>query len=192
MPTKRQLFTTPTRSVRRRTKAKPRTVTRIPRSMKPETKQYISGANFTNTTNEAYVSVPDAIQQGDNDNQFVGTKLRVLRLRVYYDFSQLSLTDAVRISVIIPKDPTATPSLLYNVDPWPNNAYTVLHDMLLPDDPSVLAGTFDITGPINVQYSSGGITPLKNNIYIYLHSASNGASLANLSAVKYSLWYSDA
>jgi len=127
------------------------------------------------------------MSQGDSSEQFIGSKFRLMRLRVNYDWSALTLIEAVRISVVIPKDPTTAPVLSSASRQWDTTAFTVLHDMLLPKDPAVAAGTFDVTGPINCEMNSTGTSPLRNNVYIYVHSGTNGAALAT--DVTYSCWF---
>lgn len=162
---------------------------KIPRSLLPETKNYI-GSLSNNTTSSAYSSIPGDMSQGDDGSQFIGQKFRMTRLRVHYDFSQLPFSEACRVSVLIPKDPTTTPTGLNAVSQWDTSVYTVLHDMLLPDSPETLAGTFDVVGPINVEMNSLGTGTLRNNIWIYAHSASAGAAMAP--KVTYQVWFTDA
>lgn len=184
---KRALFTTPSRSAKRVKRTK--TVMKIPRSLLPETKNYIG--TLTNTaTSSAYSSIPLDMTQGDDGSQFLGQKFRMTRLRVNYDFSQLPFSEAVRVTVLIPKDPTTTPSILNAASQWDTSVYTVLHDMILPDAPEALAGTFDVVGPINVDMNSAGTSVLRNNIWIYCFSASAGTAMAP--KVLYQLWFTDA
>lgn len=190
MSAKRALFTTPSRSTPKRRRITPQTrqVMRIPRSLLPETKQFIRSI-LTGTTNTAYSSIYQDMSQGDDGTQFVGTKFRMLRLRVMYDFSQLSLTEGVRMSVVIPKNPSVVPSLLSAITPWDTQQYTVLFDRIVGDDTSLVTGTFDVKGPITLEGDSSGFTPLRNNVIVYFQSASSGANLA--SKVNYQMWFTD-
>lgn len=186
-PTKRSLFQTPQRpSKRARTSKNSRTM-RIPRSLLPEVKQDIVSALTTNSTNYAYSQISAAIGQGDASGERIGNKIRILRMRFNYDFSQLSLTGGVRILVTIPKDPSIPFVGIGVIGQTYSATTTVLHDLLLPDDPSVLAGTFDVVGPINVEYN--GSTVFRNNVNITVESPGNGANLKN--AISYTTWYTD-
>lgn len=193
MSAKRSLFTTPTRTPKRRRTAssKKSTTMKIPRSLLPETKQFIQTNSMSSVTNGAYQSIPGAMTQGDLGDDYTGSKFRIKRLRVYYDFTQLTLTDAVRISVVIPKVAGSLGLPLVNVDPWDTDSYTVLHDMLLPDAQECLAGTFDVTGPINVELNKTGL-PTRNDIFVVAVSAGSGAAIANIGVMRYCLWFTDA
>lgn len=189
---KRSLFQTPTRASKRSKTSKSSTKSttmKIPRSLMPETKQYVSSILSSATTNYAYASIPSSISQGDDGNDFIGSKFRISRIRVNYDFSQLSLTSGVRVSVVIPKDPSTYPILTSTIQQWDTQTYTVLHDMILPDSPDTATGTFDVTGPINVHMSSAGSTPLRNNVYLFVYSTGNGSALQT--DFSYSVWFTD-
>lgn len=192
MSAKRALFTTPSRSTSKRRRITPqsRTVMRVPRALLPETKQFRStGLIIPSTTDSAYHSIYAAMAQAVGGNQFVGSKFRMLRLRVMYDLSQLSLTEGLRISVVIPKNPSTTPSLSSAVDPWDTQQYTVLFDRLLGDDTSLVTGTFDVKGPITLEGDTSGVTCLRNNVYVFFYSAGNGAAIAN--RFEYAMWFTD-
>jgi len=184
---KRALFQTPTRRSKRAKTTTMKTVMKVPKSMQPEMKQFIAGNLASAAGNSAYSSIPGDMTQGDASTQFDGSKFRVARLRVNYNWSGVTLSDAVRVSVVIPKDPTTVPALVQSRDQWDTTTYTVLHDMLLSRDPSQAAGTFDVTGPINVEMNSGGTAALRNNIYIYVHSTGQGSALAF--DMSYSVWF---
>jgi len=102
----------------------------------------------------------------------------------------LTLTSGVRIVVSIPKDPNGAvfnPSS--SILPVNTRQYTVLYDRLLPDDPSMLAGTFDVTGPINVEMNENATAVLKNNISISVYSLNQGTNLRTNTA--YAMWFTD-
>lgn len=187
---KRSLFQTPTRVTKRRRSPSKKSVSmRVPKSLLPETKNFIQDSLTNNSTSYAYSSVPSDMGQGDGGNQFIGQKFRMLRLRVNYDFTQLTITEAVRVSIVMPKDPSTIPTLTASLAQWDTSNFTVLHDLLLPDAAEVAAGTFDVTGPLNVEMNSSGTTPLRNNIYIYVHTAGLGATIRfNFG---YQIWYTD-
>jgi len=188
---KRALFQTPTRSNKRSKTLKARGMavgsSKIPRSLLPETKQHIGINLSTALTNSAYTALAEDMTQGTASDDFVGSKFRMMRLRVNYDWGDLTLTDAVRLSVVIPKDPTTNPGIASAIAHWDTNTYTVLHDMLLPRDESLSAGTFDIKGPVNIEMNTAGTAVLRNNIHIYAYSTGNGSGLA--SDISYSLWF---
>jgi len=188
---KRALFQTPSRSSKRtKTMTTRRAATRIPKSLMPEMKQKVALVLTNSTTNYAYSSIPIDLNQGDAGSEFIGTKFRIARIRVMYDFSGLigTLTEAVRISVIIPKDPSVAPvGTVSSKVPWDNLEQTVLHSMLLPPDLSTSAGTFDVTGPINVEMSHSGGIALRNNVHIIVQSVNQGIALK--SDVSYAVWF---
>jgi len=72
----------------------------------PEIKQWISAVNLITTLNGAYVTIPIAMSQGDDGNDFIGFKFRVLRVRIYYDYSTVTVTDFIRMVLGVPKDPS--------------------------------------------------------------------------------------
>lgn len=194
MSARRALFVTPVRPTKRRRLAPPRRrrpPPRIPKSMLPEMKNFRSGTLSTSGSNYAYSSISNTIVQGDDGNDYIGSKYRMHRIRVMYDYSQLSLTSAVRLMLVITKDPSTTPTAILSsattpVDP---HSYTVLHDMLLPDSPDALAGTFDWTGPLNVEMSQIGGTVLRNNVWLLAYSTSNGTNIS--SKTSFSVWFTD-
>lgn len=190
LPVKRSLFQTPSRPSKRSRGAKtPRRnsqVMRVPAYLKPETKQFKQTALATSLAPVYYTSIATSMTQGDASNEFIGAKFRMTRLRVYYDYSGLTLTRGIRISVIIPKR-TLTFSTVYT-EPWDTTDCTVLYDMLLPNDPSVLAGTFDVPGPVNVHMDPTGTTVEKNDVIILINSDNASAR----TQTTYTMWYTDA
>lgn len=190
MSAKRALFTTPSSRTKRR-KATPRSKPRmsIPRSLLPETKQFSGAASVVLNTNVTCQQLTAAMTQGDRGDEFSGSKWRMLRMRIFYDFSQLSLTEGVRMSVVIPKDPNVTPSLTSAIAQWDTRSTTVLFDRLVGDDTALVTGTFDVVGPINVELNQGGTGALRNNIWIYFHSANSGTAMSSKNT--FSVWYTD-
>lgn len=190
---KRSLFQTPVRSRKKqRTGGKKQSSTmKIPRSLLPETKLYSRStlANY-GLSNLSYSSIPQDMNQGDDGEDFLGSKFRITRMRVYYDFSQSTLTSGVRIAVVIPRNPSSAPvnALSTSTTPINTREYTVLHDMLLPDAAETAAGTFDVTGPINVEMSNTGTTALRNNVWLLIWS--NSIDLT--SSCSYQVWFTDA
>jgi hypothetical protein len=187
---KRSLFQTPTRASKRARSTKRRNsqIMRVPAYLKPETKQYFQNALTSTLGGVVYSSIPTDMAQGDASNQFVGSKVRLTRLRVYYDFSNITFTTGVRITVLIPKKAgslnTVSVTGVFDTD-----RQTILHDMLLPNDPSVLAGTFDVTGPINVEFDTDGNLCQRNDLHILVASSNPTSARTQLS---YSVWYTDA
>jgi len=188
---KRALFQTPSRSSKRtKTMTARRGATRIPKSLMPEMKQTVAATLTTNTSNYAYSSIPLDLAQGDTSKNFDGAKFRIARIRVMYDFLGVTgfLAEGVRVSVIIPKDPTFIPvGPVTTHSPWGTDEYTVLYDALLPADSATSAGTFDVTGPINCEMNSTGTASLRNNVYVFVQSVGNGSSLK--SDFSYSVWF---
>lgn len=141
-------------------------------------------------TNDCYSSIYTYMQQGDAGEHFSGSKFRMLRLRVMYDFSQITITSAVRMSVVIPKDPSTAPVLASAVNGWDTQQYTVLFDRIVGDAAELLAGTFDVTGPITLEGTNDGITPLRNNVHVYFHSSGNGGAMGIKASI--AVWFTDA
>lgn len=189
---KRALFQTPTRSSKRRKTSSKKPTMRIPKSLLPETKQYVRNSLTSSTTNEGYSSIAKDMSQGSTGDDFIGSKFRVQRIRVNYDIqSSVTLTEGVRITVLIPKRAGFPPVLSPRANSqWDTHVFTVLHDLLLPDDPSTRTGTFDVVGPINVETNSADSIVMRNDIHILAHSAGAGADLA--STISYAVWYTDA
>lgn len=166
---------------------------KIPRSLLPELKQFARAGLANTTTNYAWASIYTDMIQGDASNQFLGRGFRLKRLRIFYDYSQLALSEGVRISVVIPKATFgAVVPLVNHIDPYNPNQSTVLFDRILPDAAEVLAGTFDVIGPINVEGDTTGVNVRRNDVQIYVHSASNGTNIGSTVNIAYQMWYTDA
>jgi len=173
-PARRRLFSTPASSAKRR---RVMTQTKIPKSLQPELKQFVSDfAGFsTSGTNTAVSSIPIIMSQGDGGNQFIGSKFRIMRVRVYFDYSDVTTTSGIRLSLGIPKDPsdsvildtTAAGTLI----PHNMRSVTMLKEMFLKTDGSNLNGYMEWNGPLNVEMNSGGTSPLKNNLICQINSA---------------------
>jgi len=186
---KRALFQSPVRrSKRAKTSTTMKTAMRVPKSMQPEMKHFLTNALQVGVGDVAQASIPLQMSQGDDSTQFDGSKFRIARIRVNYDWSDLTLTEGVRLSVVIPKNVASGPGPLTAAkNQWDTSEYTILYDMLLPPDLATSAGTFDVTGPINVQMTADGTSVIRNNVYIYAHSAANGANL--FPRISYSCWF---
>lgn len=192
MSYKRSGYALASRTSKRRRKMRT-SYRRIPRSLLPEMKQFLSLTSFSVLNADcATQKVAGSIAQGDGGNQFIGSKIRGYRLRILYDYSNLTLTDAVRLSVVIPKDPGATAFVNDVVEPWESNDFTVLYDTVLANDPSQLSGIVDITGPWNIEYSVNPAIVRRNDIAVVVFSAGAATNLASSSNIRYTLWYTDA
>lgn len=169
---------------------------RIPRSLLPEMKQFVKTQLFGANADEAYSSIPLDLTQGDDGNQFVGTKIRIKRLRVMYDFTGYSTptTTAIRISVVIPKDvnfPPAAGTIVSNrYTPINTHDYTVLHDRLVPlASGDYRVGQFDVTMNLPVEFSLGGTSVRKNDLIVIAYSPGNGTAARAI--MGYAVWYTD-
>lgn len=193
MSAKRALFTTPSRASKRRRTAAPRRQKpmRIPKALLPEMKQYTKSSLSASSTSYAYSSIPSDMGQGDDGDDFIGSNFRIARIRVYYDFSQISLTSGVRMALVIPKDPSTTSvnAILSTTTPVDKTNFTILFDRLLPDSVDVAAGYFDWSGPLNVEMNKTGTTTLRNNVHLHVYASGVGASMAN--AFAYAVWFTD-
>lgn len=165
--------------------------TKIPRSLMPETKQYFQDSLTNPSINYAYSVITSDMSQGDSGSQFIGSHMRVLRIRCYYDFSDYtaSLFEGVRLSLYIPKNPTGIIAQNNARDPWDKHLVTPLHEMLLPRDTAALTGVFDWTGPVNVEFDSAGTGALRNALVLQVTSNGSGVNLA--SRLSYVVWYTE-
>jgi len=192
---KRNLFTTPSRAKRQKTMG---TVTcksapmKIPKSLLPETKQFTSSVvNEATGTDTCSDRIPIRMNQGNDSDQFIGSKFRIQRVRVHYDFTGLSLSRGHRIMLVIPKDPTGgsfpiSSNVTNQVD---TDEWTVLHDQLMSNDMGLRSGTFDWSGPLNVEMNKTGSTPVRNNLMLCAFSAGNGVAMS--ARMGYSVWFTD-
>jgi len=184
--TRRLPFTTYQPVAKRQRTMTKRTTRALPvkRWATPEIKQFISATTLTSTTNGAYISIPVAMSQGDSGNQFEGAKFRILKVRVYYDYSTLAPADSIRMGLGVPKDPSTqsiftTTTGQANVLPANYFNVTMLKEKYLKTDGSDHAGYMEWTGPLNCEMTETGVTPLKNNLIFQVNSAGLGSSLAS-------------
>jgi len=183
--TRRLPFTTYTPAAKRR-RVTSRAVTRnlpVRQAAKPEIKQWISASTLPSATDGAYMSIPIYMTQGDDGNDFIGSKFRILRVRVYYDYTGLTITDSVRMVLGVPKDPNSTSILSTTAgqsQTLPSNYFnvTIFKEKYLKTDGSDHAGFLEWTGPLNVEMDQTGASPLKNNLFFQVNSTGNGAGLA--------------
>jgi len=103
-PARRRLFSSPASAAKRR---RVTTQTKLVKLQQPELKQFVSTANLDTHVNgnAAYASLPDIMSQGNDGNQFIGSKYRILRVRVYFDYTDVTLTSGLRLGLGIPKQP---------------------------------------------------------------------------------------
>jgi len=183
--TRRLPFTTYTPTAKRRRTVAKSTSRSLPvrRYATPEIKQWVSAITLQSTTNGAYTSIPAAMSQGDDGNDFLGSKFRILRVRIYYDYSTLTPTDSIRMALGVPKDPSNTLILTTTTGQsqvLPSSYFTVtmLKEKYLKTDGSDAAGYMEWTGPLNVEKSETGGIVLKNNLIFQVNSSNLGTSLA--------------
>ena len=134
------------------------------------------------------------MNQGNDSDQFIGSKFRIQRIRVNYDLTTLTLTSGFRMMLVIPKDPnvsfaTSGVPIFTTSDQVNTDEYTVLHDQLMSNDASLRAGTFDWVGPLNVEMNKAGTTCQRNNVHLFFFSDSAGTD-AN-TQITYSVWFTD-
>jgi len=179
-PARRRLFTSPASSAKRR---RVMTQTRIPKSLQPEIKQFVNAITMgTVGANTATLSIPIYMNQGNDGDEFVGSKFRILRVRVFFDYTDVTTTSGIRMALGIPKDPSATTVLTNASDgtvvPHNMRQVTMLKEMFLKTDGSNLNGYMEWLGPLNVEMNDTGNTPLKNNLILQVNSIGVGALLA--------------
>jgi len=185
-PTRRRLFTSPASAAKRR---RVMTQTSIPKSMQPELKQFVTVANLNTTgTNSAILSIPIAMSQGTDGDQFNGSKFRITRIRVHFDYSDVTTTSGIRLALGIPKDPSATTildtSISGTVVPSNVRQVTMLKEMYLKTDGSNLNGYMEWLGPLNVEMNDNGTTPLKNNLTLQINSETQATNIASLTRTR--------
>lgn len=194
----RNLFDTPMRPTKRRriTKTQRRgrpAPMRVPRYLLPEVKQFVRTFLTDFGTNNCESSIGVDMTQGDGGNEFVGHRIRALRLRVNYDLTGITPTSTgFRIVVLMPKRPSA-PALTVptnTTDPIVTQTYTVLFERFIPNDPSSKVGTFDVPLNFNIELDGGGTTVQKNDLRIVGVAAGNGSAMRL--DIGYALWYTDA
>jgi len=185
-PARRRLFSSPASAAKRR---RVMTQTRMPKSLQPELKQFVSSGNLSVTgTNAAYVSIPNIMTQGDGGDQFSNSKFRIARVRVYFDYSDVTTVSGIRMSLGIPKDPsnlTITGTFADNtVIPANMRAVTMLKEMFLKTDGSNLNGYMEWLGPLNVEMNSAGSSALKNNLIFQINSENAAVNLSQASRTR--------
>jgi len=175
---------------RRRTEVKSKTRTLpVRRYAAPEIKQFISAGFLTSTANSATYSIPLFMNQGDNGDTFIGSKFRILRVRVYYDYRGLTPTTGIRMAMGIPKDPTQTLIMSATTGQstlLPTNYFTttLLKEKFLKTDDSDLNGYLEWTGPLNVEMDVSGATVQRNNLIFQVNSEGIGATIAGPSRTR--------
>ena len=180
-PTRRRSFAQSGTAAKRR---RVMTQTKIPKALMPELKQFVTSINLPSTVNSAQLSIPATMNQGDSGVSYDGSKFRIVRVRIYFDYSDVTTTRGIRLALGIPKDPSDT-VILTNlggfsiVEPANMRQVTMLKEMFLKTDNSNLNGYMEWNGPLNVEMNAAGSTPLKNNLIFQVNSDGVGALLAN-------------
>jgi len=181
-PARRRLFTSSASAAKRR---RVMTQTKIPKALMPELKQFVTFSSLPSTANSAQVSIPSVMGQGDSGTAYDGSKFRIARVRVFFDYSDVTTTRGIRLALGIPKDPSDT-TILSNLagnctsEPANMRQVTMLKEMFLKTDNSNLNGYMEWSGPLNVEMNASGTTPLKNNLIFQVNSDGVGALLANV------------
>lgn len=152
--------------------------------MQPELKQWVSAVTMTTVgTNSATMSIPAFMNQGDNGDNFIGSKFRILRVRVYFDYTDVTTTSGIRLALGIPKDITDNAILDVGtsgtVIPHNMRRVTLLKEMFLKTDGSNLNGYMEWSGPLNIEMSDTGATPLKNDLHLQINSDGVASSIAS-------------
>jgi len=171
---------------------------KIPRRLLPEIKlNIVDSATSFLTNQQASYDLPDNIVRGTASNDRIGSKIRISRIRVHFDYSGLTtLTSGVRMSLVIPKDPSVTALLSSQYASWDTQRFTVLYDTIMPNDPSCLAGIVEFASPLNVEYGGpqqpNGIQ--RNNVQLLLFAQANPNDAGSLLAANtnVSIYYTDA
>jgi len=180
-PSRRRLFASPSTSVKRR---RVMTQSKIPKSMQPELKQWRSTTSLNASgLNSVVMSIPSFMTQGNDGDQFLGSKFRIARVRVFFDYSDVTTTSGIRLALGIPKDPSSQTildtSTSGTVIPHNMRTDTMLKELFLKTDGSNLNGYMEWSGPLNVEMNALGTAALKNNIILQINSDGVSASLAS-------------
>jgi len=152
--------------------------------MQPELKQWVSSVSMTTSgLNTCFMSIPQFMAQGDDGDDFLGSKYRIMRVRVYFDYSDVTLAGGLRLALGIPKDPSNTTFLDTGTSgsliPANMREVTMLKEMFLKTDGSNLNGYMEWNGPLNVEMNVTGSTPLKNNLILQINSEAAAASISS-------------
>lgn len=184
---KRRLFTTPTKAKRRKTT----TTMRVPKSLLPETKQYTKTMLTGSSTDYTFSHVPDDMIQGYFGNEYVGSKFKIQRLKINYDWTaQVStMTSGIRMVVGICKDPSVAAhdhvtGVTAQID---HRAVTVLAERYFQPTLDDCCGSIDLKLPLNVEMSSTGSNVMKNNVFIIFYCPGKGTALKTL--ITYSSYF---
>jgi len=159
------------------------TQTKLPKALMPEMKQFVSSVSLTTGANTAYAVIPTLMASGTDGTQFVGSKFRIMRVRVYYDYTDVTITKGVRMVFGIPKDPSSAPLIstatsTNSILPINLRGGTLLKEKFLKTDNSDLNGYFEWSGPLNVEMSESGTFVFKNALIFQVNSDGVGAALA--------------
>ena len=184
------IFDTPGRPAKRARKTTRRM--RIPRSLLPEMKHAPFTSLSSTSTNYSYRDVGSLPTQGDDSDQFVGTRYRLQRLRVNYDFTSLSPTSAIRI-LVTKGQSSQTPSLASFSSAAGQPDYDreqVLFDRILSRDDATKAGTFDVRlrNLLMKRYSNGSFI-VGDTVYLSVYGVGLGSALSGDFAG--TVWYTD-
>lgn len=189
------LFDTPVRPAKRArvTKNSRKKTMRIPRSLLPEMKHFSANSLNASDTNHAESNLTSLIVQGDDFNQFIGSKFRFHRLRVNYDFTGVAgLTQGIRILLVRHHASyTPSPTGWSTTNQQPDfNRDIILFDRMVPTDNSTRTGTFDVPLRMLVKkWSTGGVFNADVALSIVVVSPSTGAAIQ--SRVGYTVWFTD-
>jgi hypothetical protein len=155
----------------------------LPRSIIPETKFHDTQIT---TVSSNFMTASIVPPQGQDGDQFIGSQLRCKSL----DFSWWATTStqdvSVRISVLIPKDPSVTPVFLPAQSRYDHHDFTIVHDVLFSTQDTRCQR---ITLPLNaiVRFNKTGTAVTQNDIFIAVNCTGN---LTQTSECR--LYYTDA
>jgi len=125
---KRALFQTPSGRSKRRKTAPRITLAQLPPSVRPEVKF----SDRTDAVSNAFLSIqsrPDSsvTYQGDDGDQMVGSEVYLKALDFTLDLPSTGWATC-RVSVIVPRDPSITPTALGPNLRYSHHEFIVLHD----------------------------------------------------------------
>lgn len=167
----------PPRKRSRRTKM-PKLV--IPKSLMPETKFTDRTSTVASSFFNAFTVLP---LQGDDGDDFIGSKINLRSLDVT---SFVSTPTNVRVSVLIPKDPSVAPTSIGPNLKYSQHDFHILYDeFFTAPDKSGTRFKISLNGK-TAEWNTLGSTVLKNNIYVVTNS-----SVSNTIISSSRLYYND-
>jgi len=164
---------------RRKTMAKPKiALSQLPASVKPEVKFSDASGTVTGFTNSVLVRPDIVSSQGNDGDQMIGSDV-FLRSLDYSCVLPSTGWATARVSILIPRDPSISPTFLAPQNKYPHREFVVLHDEL-----------FSITErnhcrikrklDLKQKWNLTGSTITENNVIVVLNVDSSVSTIASV------------